>query len=125
MQDQARQMYQEQILEHYHNPLNCGVIKNPSHQYHNHNPLCGDELTVYLKVDKGVIKKVRYQAQGCALSVSAMSLLSGKVEGKSVESILEMTKDDILEIIGIQVGPVRLKCVLLGLQTLQQALRSS
>lgn len=115
-------MYQEQILEHYKDPHNTGKLPHPTHQHHSHNPLCGDEITIQLHVEEGTIQNVKFQGQGCALSVASTSLLTDELQGKSVEEAKNLTKDNILELLGIPVGPVRLKCVLLGLETLHQAL---
>ena len=109
-------LYREYILEHYRNPHNFGVLDEPTFEAEGTNPLCGDELKVQAIVgDDDTIAEVRFSGHGCAISQAAMSILSDEIVGKKVEDVAAMTRDDILELIGIELTPVRLKCALLGL----------
>jgi len=111
-------MYQENILDHYKNPRNFGTIKNASVHHHEKNPLCGDELNLFLVIDKNKkIADVKFSGHGCAISQASASMLTEKMKGKSIEDVNKLTKEDILEMLGIPLSPVRLKCALLSLDT--------
>jgi len=117
----AREMYKEHILDQYRNPQNKGELAGATHTHTENNPLCGDEVTVQVIVDDGNISDIKWDGKGCAISMASASLLTEKVKGMSVEDIMQFKKDSMLELIQIPVGPVRLKCVLLCLETLQKA----
>ena len=111
-------MYQENILDHYKNPRNAGKIENASVHHHERNPLCGDELDVFLMIDKnGKISDVKIEARGCAISTASASMLGEQVKGKNIDEIKKLKKENILEMIGIPISPARLKCALLSLDT--------
>ena len=106
---QREGMYREHILDHYKNPRNHGLMKQPDIQRTEQNTVCGDELTVMIKLDaKKVIKDVRFSGRGCAISVAAMSMLTELIKGKTVHEVLEMDKDVLLTRLNIPIGPVRL-----------------
>jgi nitrogen fixation NifU-like protein len=116
-------MYRENILDHYKKPRHKGLIKNPTIQHTERNPLCGDEITVMLILDtRGTITDIRFVGKGCAISIAAMSMLTEKIRGKSTHEVLTMNKDSILEMLNIPIGPARLKCALLGLTAVKKAL---
>jgi nitrogen fixation NifU-like protein len=109
--------YRENILDHYRNPRNKGHLENPTHSHEEHNPLCGDVLHIDLHVnDEDVIQEVRFDGQGCAISQASASMLTEMVQGKTLEEAKLVEKEDILEALGIDIGPVRLKCALLSLK---------
>ena len=109
--------YRENILDHYRNPRNKGHLENPTHSHEEHNPLCGDVLHIDLHVnDEDVIEEVRFDGQGCAISQASASMLTEMVQGKTLEEAKLVEKEDILEALGIDIGPVRLKCALLSLK---------
>ena len=109
--------YRENILDHYRNPRNKGHLENPTHSHEEHNPLCGDVLHIDLHVnDEDVIEEVRFDGQGCAISQASASMLTEMVQGKTLEEAKSVDKEDILEALGIDIGPVRLKCALLSLK---------
>jgi nitrogen fixation NifU-like protein len=109
--------YRENILDHYRNPRNKGHLENPTHSHEEHNPLCGDVLHIDLHVnDEDVIEEVRFEGQGCAISQASASMLTEMVQGKTLEEAKLVEKEDILEALGIDIGPVRLKCALLSLK---------
>ncbi len=117
------QMYQEQILDHYKNPRNFGKIMNATVHHHEYNPLCGDELEVYFAIDKNkTIADVKIYGKGCAISQASASMLTEKVKGKNIEEIKKLAKEDILEMLGISISAVRLKCALLSLDTFKNAI---
>lgn len=112
-------IYQEELLDHYENPSNYGVLTNPDISHEEDNPLCGDMIRMDLMVDNGIIKEVRFSGYGCTISQAAASMLTEKIEGKSLEEIKNISRDDIMDMIGIPLGPVRIKCALLALKVLK------
>ena len=112
-------LYRENILEHYKHPRNRGTLENPDISYEDANPLCGDRIRVDLNVKDGKIEKIRFSGHGCSISQAAASMLCEAVEGKSLEDVKKLSRDDVLEMLGIELGPVRLKCGLLALKTLK------
>ncbi len=113
-------LYRENILDHYQNPRNYGRLDDPDMSYEDDNPLCGDIIRIDLKLDEGGrVCQVSFSGEGCAISKAAASMLTEKVLGKSLDEVKQMGKDDVLEMLGIQLGPVRLKCALLSLKVLK------
>jgi nitrogen fixation NifU-like protein len=116
-------LYRDEILEHYREPHNFGTLDAPSASYEGHNPLCGDRITMMLIVDgDGAVSDVAFSGRGCAISQASASMLTDEVKGRPVREIEEMTNQDILDLLGIEISPARLKCALLSLETLQHAL---
>ena len=116
-------MYQENILDHYKSPRNFGKMENASVHHHEKNPLCGDELDMFLVIDENKkIVDIKVYPTGCAISVASASMLSDEVKGKNIEELKHMTKEQILEMLGIPISPVRLKCALLSLDTLKNSI---
>jgi nitrogen fixation NifU-like protein len=112
-------LYRENILDHYQHPRNKGEIANPDITYEDANPLCGDKLRMDFRIKDGRIEQVRFSGAGCAISQAAASMLCEEVEGKTLEEVKRLTREDVLEMVGIPLGPVRLKCALLALKTLK------
>ena len=113
-------IYREIILDHYRNPRNKGKLPGADVSIHDSNPLCGDEIDIHLKVDGDKIKDVKFEGRGCAISQASASMLTEMVMGKPLTSIRELSKDDILENIGLtSLGPARIKCALLSLKVLK------
>jgi nitrogen fixation NifU-like protein len=113
-------LYRENILDHYRHPRNKGRLEHPTHTHEEHNPLCGDVVRIDLHVNEDdVIDQVRFEGEGCAISQASASMLTEMLEGKTLEEAKEVGKEDILEALGIQIGPVRLKCALLSLKVLK------
>ncbi len=112
--------YRENILDHYRNPRNKGQLEKPTHTHEEDNPLCGDVIRIDLHVnDQDVIDEVRFDGHGCAISQASASMLTEMIEGKTLQEAKELSKEDILEALGIEIGPVRLKCALLSLKVLK------
>ncbi|MDP9352971.1 MAG: SUF system NifU family Fe-S cluster assembly protein [Chloroflexota bacterium] len=111
--------YREYILDHYRNPRNRGTLEAPDITYEDSNPLCGDEIKIDLSVKDGVVEDVKFSGRGCAISQASVSMLTEMIEGKSLGEVKQISKEDILELIGIPLTPVRLKCALLGLKVLK------
>jgi nitrogen fixation NifU-like protein len=113
-------IYREIILDHYRNPRNKGKLPEADVSIHDSNPLCGDEIDIHLKVDGDKIKDVKFEGRGCAISQASASMLTEMVMGKPLTSIKDLSKDDILENIGLtSLGPARIKCALLSLKVLK------
>jgi len=112
--------YKENILDHYRNPRNAGTLEQPTHSHEENNPLCGDVIRIDLHVNQdNVIDEVAFKGKGCAISQASASMLTEMIEGKTLEEARQINKDDILEALGIEIGPVRLKCALLSLKVLK------
>ena len=118
------QMYREVILDHYKNPRGHGVIEGADAEAEGQNPLCGDEVSIFVSFAPGtdVIDDVKFSGRGCAISQAATSMLMEMVQGRAASEVAALTKDDLLEELGIPLTPVRLKCAILGLTTLKLAL---
>lgn len=112
-------LYRQNILDHYQNPRNFGTLEHPDISAEDSNPLCGDEIRIDLRVKDGVVEDVRFSGKGCSISRAAASMLTEEIRGKSLEEVKRIGKEDVLEMLGIELGPVRLKCALLALKTLK------
>jgi len=115
----ADQMYREYILDHYKNPRNFGRLENADISHEEHNPLCGDLVGIDLRVREGVIEDVRFHGRGCAISQASASLMTERLKGMSLDEARRISRDDVLDELGIQISPARLKCALLSLKTLK------
>jgi nitrogen fixation protein NifU and related proteins len=117
-------LYREVILDHYKNPRGHGIIEDPDAEAEGMNPLCGDEVSIFVSFQPGseVIDDVKFSGRGCAISQAATSMLMEMAKGKTAKQVATMTKEDLLDEIGIPLSPTRLKCALLGLTTLKVAL---
>ena len=117
-------MYREVILDHYKNPRGHGVIEDADAEAEGFNPLCGDEVSIYVSFadDGETIEDVKFSGRGCAISQAATSMLVDMAKGRKATDLAQMPKDELLEEIGIPLTPIRLKCALLGLWTLKVAL---
>jgi nitrogen fixation NifU-like protein len=116
------QLYREVILDHYKNPRGHGVIEGADAQAEGQNPLCGDEVAIFVALDGDTIEDVRFRGRGCAISQAATSMLVEMVRGRTVNEVASMPRDELLDEVGIPLTPVRLKCALLGLGVLKVAL---
>ncbi len=112
-------LYRELILDHYRNPRNKGILDPADYSYEDTNPLCGDEVRIDLRVAGDRVEAIRFSGRGCAVSQASASILTEMVEGKALDEVKALTKDDLLEELGIPVSPARLKCALLGLKVLK------
>lgn len=115
-------IYREIILDHYKNPRNKGVLDPHDFSYQDVNPLCGDEIRIDVRVDGDRIGEIAFSGRGCAVSQAATSILMEMVEGKTLAEVKAISRDDLLEEIGIPVSPARMKCACLGLKVLKAGL---
>ena len=109
----------EHILDHYRNPRNQGTLEQPDITYEDTNPLCGDRVRVDVQVRDGRLATVRFSGSGCSISQAAASMLCEEIEGKSLDEVKQLGRQDMLDMLGIELGPVRLKCALLALKTVK------
>ena len=118
------ELYQEFILELYKNPINFGKMSDATHHAQSYNPLCGDKIELFLKVEKGTVSEAKFVGSGCAISQASVSLLTEEIKGKIIEELVKMQKKDILQMIQIDLSknPSRLKCALLSLEVLKKAI---
>ncbi|HEU4920804.1 MAG TPA: SUF system NifU family Fe-S cluster assembly protein [Candidatus Limnocylindrales bacterium] len=115
-------LYRDYILEHYRRPHNFGVIEDPTASIEGNNPLCGDRITLQLGISDGVVERVGFTGRGCAISQASASLLTDEIKGKPVVDVAAFRADDLLDLLGIEISPARLKCAMLSHDTLQKAL---
>ena len=116
------ELYREVILDHYKNPRGHGVIEPADAEAEGMNPLCGDEVAISVSFDGDRIDDVRFQGRGCAISQAATSMLMEMVKGRTAAEVAVMSREELLEEVGIPLTPIRLKCALLGLGVLKVAL---
>ncbi|SDC96642.1 nitrogen fixation protein NifU [Natrinema hispanicum] len=109
-------MYRQQILDHYKNPRNYGELEDPTFTHVGENPMCGDEIRMDVKLDddEETIKQVAFSGDGCAISQASASMLSKELRGKTVDELLEMDRDDVIDMLGVDISPMRVKCAVLA-----------
>ena len=113
-------LYRDLIIDHYKNPQYRGHLDPNDIHFEDDNPLCGDHIEVTLRVDEsGKVTDGRFDGKGCAISQASADLLIESIIGKPVEEVKKLSKQDVLDLLGIELGPVRLKCALLALKVLK------
>lgn len=113
-------MYRQVIIDRYKNPHMRGELDPHDYSYQDDNPLCGDVIRVDLRVDDdGIISEAAFSGEGCAISQASADLLTESLQGKSLQEVKELGKQDVLDLLGIELGPVRLKCALLSLKVVK------
>ena len=116
-------LYRDEILEHYRRPHNFGTLPAPDAVHEGANPLCGDRITLMLGISEaGVVEEVAFTGRGCAISQASASMLTDQIKGKELGEIARLSGQDVLDELGIEISPARLKCALLSLDTLRLAL---
>jgi nitrogen fixation NifU-like protein len=115
-------LYRDYILEHYRRPHNFGTLESPSASVEGSNPLCGDRITLQIGVHDGVVDEVAFTGRGCAISQASASLLTDEIKGKPLVDVDGFRADDLLDLLGIEISPARLKCAMLSHDTLRKAL---
>jgi len=114
-------LYRDYILDHYKNPRNFGELEPHDLEWLDHNPLCGDELGVHVRVEDGRVAELRFHGQGCAISQAAASIASEELLGMEVEEVAKLPADFITDLLGIPISPTRRKCALLNLKVMRGA----
>ena len=112
-------LYREVILDHYQNPRHRGTLDPHDYSYEDSNPLCGDEVRIDVRIKDGAVDEIAFSGQGCAISQASASILTELVEGRPLDEVKAIGKDELLEEIGIDLSPARLKCALLSLKVLK------
>jgi len=115
-------IYRQELMDIYKNPVHKGALSDPSATSHKNNPMCGHEMDLYLKIEDGVIKDASYTESACVVSVIASEILLEKVIGKKVEAINKMTKDEFLTDLGLNLSTSRVKCAMLVFEAVKEAL---
>ncbi|MGC8567933.1 MAG: Fe-S cluster assembly sulfur transfer protein SufU [Candidatus Micrarchaeia archaeon] len=117
-------LYAEEIISNYEHPHNKRKMENPTASFEEHNPVCGDDITIYVKLESDKIKDISFEGSGCAISIGTASILTENVKGKSIKDVEKMDYKSIVEMIGIDPGPARMKCATVALNALQKAIKS-
>lgn len=112
-------LYRELILDHYQHPHNHGEIPDADISYEDSNPLCGDKIRIDIKLKGNIVEQVRFNGKGCAISQASASMLTDELVGKSLDEIKKMDKDFVINLLGIPLGPARIKCALLPLKVIK------
>lgn len=117
-----RKLYKQKIIDHYKDPRNFGELEDHDYKIHLANSVCGDEITVFLKVEEGEITEVGFEGSGCAISIAGMSILSDKLVGMSLKEIMDLDEKYMLKLLGMGEKSPRVKCANLGLEAVQKAI---
>ena len=112
-------LYRDNIIDHYQNPRNYGTLEHPDISYEDSNPVCGDEIRMDLQIKDGRVIDARFSGHGCSISQASASMLTEEIIGKTLEEVKQIDKQYLLDLLGIPLGPVRLKCALLSLKVLK------
>jgi len=115
-------LYRENILDHYGNPRNEGVLENPDISHERQNPVCGDVVQLDIKLEDGRVKEARFRGQGCVISMASASMFTEKIKGKTISELQELDEEDIFDMLGVELGPSRVYCGVLPLKVMQEAL---
>lgn len=115
-------IYREAILDHNKNPRNKGVLDPADYSYEDVNPLCGDEIRIDVRTDGEKVTAIRFSGRGCAISQAAASILTEMVDGRPLEEVKAIGREDVLEELGVPISPARMKCAMLGLKVLKAGL---
>ena len=116
-------MYREEILDHSKRPRNEGKLDEEDAKTEGKNPSCGDETDIYLKVEEGEVKEIKHETDGCAISTASTSILSDKLVGMSVEEVKGLDREWVQDELEIDLSPMRIKCAMLPVKTIQEALK--
>ncbi|AWB27353.1 Fe-S cluster assembly sulfur transfer protein SufU [Halococcoides cellulosivorans] len=109
-------MYRQQILDHYKNPRNYGELDDPTFTHEGENPMCGDNITIDVALDESesTIERVAFHGDGCAISQASASMLTDRLEGMAIEELEAMDRDDVIDMLGVDISPMRVKCAVLA-----------
>ncbi len=118
-------LYQQELIDHYRNPRNCGTLPHPDIASEQHNPSCGDSVCLQGKVSDSIVTELMFTGKGCVISQAAASMLTDYCKGKQIADIKTLDSAFMLQLIGMDLGPVRIKCALLALDALHDALKNS
>ncbi len=121
---EEQEMYKENIMDHYNNPRNKKELNKYDLKHKEVNPVCGDTITLYIKLDakKKIIKEISFQGHGCAISQASVSILTEELKEKTIDDVKELKENFIFDLLGIPISPGRVKCALLGLKALHKGI---
>ncbi|MDE1825005.1 MAG: SUF system NifU family Fe-S cluster assembly protein [Candidatus Micrarchaeota archaeon] len=114
-------IYAERLIQYYEHPHNKGKLPGASVELHEENVTCGDKMTIYLKIRQNIVEDIKFDGDGCAISMASASMITDFVKGKSLEEVEKMTISTVMEIIGIDPGPARLHCATLSTRAIKGA----
>ncbi len=112
-------LYREAILDHFRNPRNKGILDPADFSYEDVNPLCGDEIRIDVRTDGERVSDIRFSGRGCAISQAAASILMEMADGRPLDEVKAISREDLLEELGVPISPTRMKCAMLGLKVLK------
>ena len=117
-------MYRQQILDHYKNPRNYGELEDADIEHVGENPMCGDTIKMFIRLaeDGDTIEHVSFVGDGCAISQASASMLSGELRGRSMADVEAMDRDDIVDMLGVELSPMRIKCAVLAEKVAQDGI---
>ena len=113
------ELYRENILDHYRHPRCHGTLDPADRTVEDANPLCGDRIRMDFRIRDGVLEAVRFSGHGCSISQASASMLCERIEGRPLDEVKTIGRDDVIEMLGVPLGPVRLKCALLALKAMK------
>lgn len=116
-------MYREHIMDHFKNPRNYGHLSSCSFNHKEFNPLCGDEITVEVKLNGNIIEDISFVGRGCSISQASASMFTDEIKGKTIEEVKLLDRDFVLGLLNIEITPVRLKCALLALFAVKEGIK--
>lgn len=115
-------LYQEKLLDYYHHPRNKGLLPHPDLTSGVYNPSCGDSVMMQAQLKNDILEKIVFEGKGCVISQAAASLLTERAQGLSLNEVESLTPSDMKKLVGIELGPTRVRCALLALEALQSAI---
>ena len=115
-------MYAEELIQSYEHPLHKGIIENPTLERHEENISCGDKITVYMRLENDKVVDIKFNGLGCVISMGSADILIEELKGKKIKDIEKLNKEDLLKIIGIDPGPVRMHCATLSLRAIKKSI---
>ena len=115
-------LFREAIIDHYKHPRHKGKLEDADVHRHETNPFCGDEVTIFLSIADDTVADASFEGRGCAISQASASMMMEEIIGMPVDELKQWGKEDVLDLLGIEIGPVRLKCALLPLKALKAGL---
>lgn len=120
----SNDLYRQHILDHYRNPRNYGEIDDPTYSHTGENTMCGDEITMDVELtDDDEIERITFRGDGCAISQASASMLTEELTGATVDDLQDLDRDDVLDIIGVDISPMRVKCAVLPEKVAQDGYR--
>lgn len=120
----SESLYLEQIMDHYKNPRNFGCLEKYTFKHAENNPLCGDEIQIEVELNSNKVSEIRFSGKGCAISQASASMLTEFVKEKTIDEIKKLTRDNVVKMLGIKIGAVRIKCAVLALVALKNGIKN-